>query len=211
MIALAQRRQRPGTGSALTFLTERSSDVVYPDFSGVLRGIAWAVVGAAATRLYMPERVTRDFDVVILAANGPEARRRLRDAGLSYQGELSIGGSSWLTAAGMSVDVLEMNTSWLAQALEEAQNNRDSQGLPVLSLQHLVLMKFQAGRVQDLADVTRMLGQASDEALEAVRSLFRDYAAEDSEDLESLIVLGRMELREPEERRGEGGDGPSGR
>lgn len=157
LIALAQRRQRPGTGSALAFLTARSSDVVYPDFSGVLRGLAWAVVGAAATRLYMPERLTKDFDVVILSANGPEVRRRLRSAGLSYQGELAIGGSSWLTESGMAVDVLEMDAPWLPHPLTEAQSNRDPQGLPVLLLPYLVLMKFQAGRVQDLADVTRML------------------------------------------------------
>lgn len=211
LIALAQRRQRPGAGSALAFLTERSADVVYPDFSGVFRGLAWAVVGAAATRLYMPERVTRDFDVLILSANGPEARRRLRSAGLSYQGELAFGGSSWLTAAGMAVDILEMDAAWLPQALTEAQSNRDAQDLPVLPLPYLVLMKFQAGRVQDLADVTRMLGQANDEALEAVRRLFREHASDDLDDLESLTVLGQMELRGPEQRRSEGGDGPSGR
>jgi hypothetical protein len=54
-------------------------------------------------------------------------------------------------------------------------------------------MKMQAGRVQDLADVARMLGQASNETVDEVRSLFRRHAPEDIEDLESLVTLGRME------------------
>jgi hypothetical protein len=59
-------------------------------------------------------------------------------------------------------------------------------------------MKFQAGRVQDLADVTRMLGQASDEALNAARDLFGQYSPADLEDLESLVLLGQMEIQPPQ-------------
>ena len=78
--------------------------------------------------------------------------------------------------------------------LKEAQSNRDTQGLPVLPMPYLVLMKFQAGRVQDLADVTRMLGQASDDALASVRSLFAQWLPDGRDDLESLIELGRLEM-----------------
>ena len=55
-------------------------------------------------------------------------------------------------------------------------------------------MKFQAGRVQDLADITRMLGQAGEETLASVRELFRRVLPEAHEDLESLIELGRLEM-----------------
>lgn len=198
LIALAQRLQRPGSGSALTFLRERTAWMRFPDLTQILYPIPWAVVGAVATRLYMPERATRDLDVAVRNEDAPEVRRRLAEAGYEYQGELSIGGSSWLSAAGIPVDVLEVSPPWLAQALLEAERNRDAQGLPVLSLPYLVLMKFQAGRVQDLADITRMLGQASDEALNAVRDLFAQYSPTDLEDLESLVLLGRMEMRPPQ-------------
>ncbi len=57
-------------------------------------------------------------------------------------------------------------------------------------------MKFQAGRVNDIADITRMLGQAGEPGLNAVRALFRQYESEGLEDLESLVVLGRLELDE---------------
>lgn len=168
-----------------------------PNLTPVLGPIPWAVVGAVATRLYMPERATRDLDIAVRSEDAPEVRRRLAGAGFEYQGELSIGGSSWLSAEGIPMDVLEMSQPWLAQALSETERNRDAQGLPVLSLPYLVLMKFQAGRVQDLADVTRMLGQASDEAVDAVRDLFAQYSPADLDDLESLVLLGRMEMQPP--------------
>lgn len=57
-----------------------------------------------------------------------------------------------------------------------------------------MLLKFQAGRVQDLADITRMLGQAEGTALTSVRAAFDRWLPEAREDLESLIVLGRLEM-----------------
>jgi hypothetical protein len=46
-----------------------------------------------------------------------------------------------------------------------------------------------------LGDLARMLGQADQEALDRVRRFFQEYAPEDSADLESLIVLGRLEFQ----------------
>lgn len=174
----------------------------YPDLSEVLAGIPWAVIGGVATRLYMPERATLDLDVAVAASEGARVRNRLREAGYRYTGELSVGGSSWSSPAGASVDVLELDAPWALEALQEAQGNRDLstgsrqrlQGMPVLPLPHLVLMKLQAGRVQDLADAARMLGQAPEEALARVRRLFQRYAPHDLEDVESLITLGKLEL-----------------
>ncbi len=130
----------------------------WPDLTPVLSPIRWAVVGAAATRLYMPERVTQGMDIAVAAADGPEARQKLEASSFTYQGELHIGGSSWLSPEGQTVDMLEGEEPWWPEALAEAETNRDAQGLPILPLPYLVLTKFQAGRVQDLADVTRMLG-----------------------------------------------------
>jgi hypothetical protein len=58
-------------------------------------------------------------------------------------------------------------------------------------------MKFQAGRTQDLSDVARMLGQANATQLNATRALFAEYHLQDIEDLESLIVLGQLEMQQP--------------
>ncbi|MCS6859067.1 MAG: hypothetical protein NZT92_01955 [Abditibacteriales bacterium] len=128
-------------------------------------------------------------------ADSAEARRKLKEAGFVYQGELSIGGSSWTAPDGTSVDVVEGTEEWWDSAIAEAQSNRDAQGLPILPLRYLVLMKFHAGHVQDLADVTRMLGQADDETLAAVRCLFARYPPDEQGDLESLIALGKLEMQ----------------
>jgi hypothetical protein len=57
-------------------------------------------------------------------------------------------------------------------------------------------MKFQSSCMQDIAEVTRMLGQADDAALDETRALFRRYAPTDVADLESLITLGKLEIEE---------------
>ncbi|MBM3942121.1 MAG: nucleotidyltransferase family protein [SAR202 cluster bacterium] len=193
-ISLAKRRQRPGAGSAPAFLRERTAQMQFPNLTQVLSPIPWAVVSGVATRMYMPERFTQDLDIAIMVEDASQARRRLAEAGYVHQGELSTGGSSWRSPQGVAVDVLEVREPWFSQALAQAQDNCDAQGLPVLPLTYLALMKFQAGRVQDLADVTRMLGQASQETLDSVRRLFVQYLPADLEDLESLIQLGQLEM-----------------
>ena len=95
----------------------------------------------------------------------------------------------------MPLDVVELRDEWARPALLEAQDNRDPQGLPILPLPYLVLMKFAAGRVQDMADLARMLGQATDQDLERVRSIFTRFHPNDREDLESLIHLGQLEFQ----------------
>jgi hypothetical protein len=202
VIQIAQQKQRAGSGSSCVFLRERTAQMKWPNLTQILSPIQWAVVGAVATRLYMPERLTQDLDIVIQAADAQQARTKLRGAGFTYQGELSVGGSSWKTSDGTEIDVLEGHDTWWADAITDAQNNRDAQGLPIIPLPYLVLMKFQAGRVQDIADVTRMLGQADEATLGAVRALFARYASEDMDDLESLIDLGRLELQSLERKSG---------
>jgi len=195
LIDMALRRQRSGTGSARKFLTTRTTRLIWPDFTTILKPLPWAVVGAVATRLYMPERTTQDLDIIIRFEDRQKVSRKLKLAGFVYQGELNIGGTSWMTPNNKMVDVLEGKEAWLSSALAEAQTNRDAQGLPILPLPYLVLMKFQAGRIQDLSDITRMLGQVDEAQLNITRALFAEYHPQDIEDLESLIVLGQLEMK----------------
>jgi len=194
LISIAKRRQKPGAGSTREFLLARTTDMVWPDLSEVFGDLPWAVVGAVATRLYMPERMTRDLDVAVAASDAAVAGEKLRAAGWVRESALTIGGAKWRSPDGDEVDVLEGRAPWWPAALREAQTNRDAQGLPILPLPYLVLMKFQAGRTIDIGDITRILGQASDEQLKETRRLFQQFEPEGLEDLESLIVLGRLEL-----------------
>jgi hypothetical protein len=194
IINMARRRQRPGSGSSHAFLQERTSMMQWPDLTPVLSPILWAVVGATATRLYMPERYTRDLNIVVDAQDIRAVKRKLSDAGYVLLGTLSISGMRWQSPAGVSIDIIEGADSWWPAALQAAQTNRDGQGLPVLPLPYLVLMKFNASRTIDLGDIARMLGLADEPTLAQVRDVFRQFAPDGLEDLESLIVLGKLEL-----------------
>ena len=166
----------------------------WPDLTSVLAPLPWAVIGAAATRLYMPERLTRDLDIAVGVKDAETAYHQLSHAGYTLVGTLSIGGTRWQSPDETPVDVIEGSDPWWPAALSEAQSNRDEQGLPVLPLPYLVLMKFNASRTIDLGDITRMLGLANEAALVQVRNVFRQYAPEDMDDLESLISLGKLEM-----------------
>lgn len=194
IIDMARRRQRPGSGSARSFLEERTTMTQWPDLTPVLAPILWAVAGAAATRLYMPERSTRDLDLVIESRDTQAVTRKLRAAGFTLLGSLSIGGTRWQSPQGIPIDVIEGAEPWWPLALQAAQSNRDAQGLPVLPLPYLALMKFNASRTIDLGDLTRMLGLADAATLAQVRDLFRQFAPDGLEDLESLIALGKLEM-----------------
>ena len=168
--------------------------MIWFDLTPILSPIAYAVVGGVATRLYMPERMTRDLDIVIAASDSALAHAKLRAGGFTLAGALSLGrGTTWVGPDGREVDVLEGEEAWWPEAIAEAQHNHDAQGLPVLSLRYLVLMKYQAGRSQDLADMARMLGQADEATLAGVRNLFREYLRDELDDLDGLIQLGKLE------------------
>jgi len=194
MIGMALRRQRAGSGSSTEFLRNRTARVEWPDLREVLGDVRCAVAGAVATRHYMPERVTQDLDMVIAVGDAAAARQRLQAAGWDFRGELSIGGSSWASPDGVALDLVEGQETWWSRAIEAAQTNLDRQGLPVLPLPFLVLMKFRSGRTQDMADVSRMLGQADQAQLDETHELFGAEEPGGLEDLQSLIYLGQLEM-----------------
>jgi hypothetical protein len=165
----------------------------WTNLNGVLAPIRYAVVGGVATRLYMPERFTQDLDVVILANDAAQAHEKLTDASFTKVGVLSlVQGTIWRAPNTQEIDVIEGKESWWTDAIIEAQDNRDQQKLPILPLPYLILMKYLAGRAQDLADIERMIGQASEADLNRTRALFKAHAPNDLEDLESMIALGKL-------------------
>lgn len=167
----------------------------WPNATRILQGTPFAVVGAVATRMYAPERHTHDLDVVILAENAAVARQKLSEAGWTQTSRLSIGGSSWRSPGGEEMDVLEGREEWWPDAIRGAQQNRDAQDLPIIPMPYLVLMKFQSGRAIDIADISRILGQADEDNLNETRKLFSRYEVDGMDDLESLIQLGKLEMQ----------------
>ena len=78
----SRAQSRPGSGSADVFLRDRIAVATWPDLTGILAGLPWAVVGAVATRAYMPERATQHLDILVPAQQAREVRARLETAQL---------------------------------------------------------------------------------------------------------------------------------
>lgn len=152
----------------------------------------FVVVGAIATRLYMPERLTGDLDILIHQRDSRRLETELVSMGFTLDARLSLGGTSWIAANGDRLDVLALDAPWVTDAL--IRPNRSPDGLPVVALPYLVLLKMNASRGIDIGDLTRMLGLADEKARDEVREVIRTYQREDLDDLESLIVLGDLEF-----------------
>ena len=193
-IEIALRRCRPGSGSSLEFLRKRTWNRSVTNIKAIIKTTPFVVIGGIATRLYMPERMTEKIEILVLTEDADNIYRELAEAGSIKVGELSIGGSSWQLPDGSILDVLESQQPWVAVAI--ANPNTAPDNLPIIGLPYLIIMKLQASRGIDMGDLTRMLGGADKTALELVRKTVKTYLPDAVEDLESLIVLGKLEMGE---------------
>jgi hypothetical protein len=189
-LEIALRRIRPGTGSSEAFYRRRDWTETPVDLSQIRT--PFIVIGAVATRLYMPERVTRDLDLLIHRDDADSFYAELSNIGLRRTGDLSIGGSIWTNQDGFEIDVVEADQTWTREALRTARSSPD--GLPVAALPFLVLLKMNASRGIDFGDLTRMLGLANEAELNKVRQVVARFQPDDSDDLEGLITLGKIEF-----------------
>ena len=167
----------------------------WPDLRPILKGIDWAIIGDVATRAYMPERMTKDLDIIVHKNDGEAVVKKLEEAGYRVVSHLAVPGYLMLSPDGIELDVIFGDHAWLKNAL--AQPGTDPAGYPVIELPYLTLLKLTAQRAQDWADVSRMLGWASEADLDEVRAAVKRYVPEDLEDLESLIFIGKKEQEIP--------------
>jgi hypothetical protein len=139
----------------------------------------------------MPERMTRDVDILIRMADQEKVLDRLRNAGFAVVQKLAIPGFILRSPDGTEVDVLLGSQPWVDEAL--LMPSADPAGFPVVALPYLVLMKMASSRGRDIGDLTTMLGLADKAVLAAVREAVRKYSPQDRDDLESLIFIGQQE------------------
>ena len=192
LVEMARRRVRPGSGSSRQFLLRRTAMQQWPDLRSILADIPWVIVGGVATRAYMPERATQALDILVREQDGEQVRQQLERAGYQFQTHLGIAGYLLCTPDQVEIDVLLGHEAWVEEAL--AKPEVDPAGYPVSALPYLVLMKMAASRGQDIGDLSIMLGLADNESLSRVRQTVARYAPADSDDLESLIFIGRQQL-----------------
>jgi hypothetical protein len=190
-IAISLRRVKPGSGSTSKFLATRSWSKKVTDLRDLIN-TSYVIVGGVATRLYMPERMTDDLDILIHSSHVEQVYAHLSEQKVRYVGDLSIGGTSWELPGRVILDIISSDRPWVKIALLSPRISPDNQ--PVIDLPYLVLMKMEASRTTDLSDISRMLGQASDQELDEVREVFKTYDPNSLEDLESLVELGKLEM-----------------
>ncbi|MFZ5922471.1 MAG: hypothetical protein ACOYY3_15595 [Chloroflexota bacterium] len=195
MIDMVLRRVKPGTGSGHDFMRRRTAMNPWPDLRPILKGIQWAIVGGVATRAYMPERMTKDLDILVHERDSEVVTKRLEQAGYRIVSRLAIPGYLMLSPDGVELDVIFGKYKWLKEALSHP--NQDPAGYPVVGLPYLIMMKMSAQRTRDMGDLGTLLGWASDEELDEVRAVVKKYAPEDLEDLEALIYIGKKEQEIP--------------
>jgi hypothetical protein len=190
-IQITLRRVKPGSGSTREFLKTRTWSKQVTDLRSIIN-VPYVIIGGVATRLYMPERMTDDLDILIHEDRAEQAYLDLTKWEAKRIGDLSIGGTSWELPDKTILDIITSDRPWVTTALLYPRLGVDGQ--PVISLPYLVLMKLEASRTTDISDISRMLGQASDVDLEEVKKIVERYDPNSLEDLESLVQLGKIEM-----------------
>jgi hypothetical protein len=191
-LALVKKRVKAGSGSNVQFLYQRTWIYPVSNLKSILKLAPFVVVGDVATRLYMPERMTLYLDILIKTQDRTLIYQDLENANSKKIGNLSIGGSQWQLSDHTSLYVLEGEDEWVEEAIANPNYNPD--GLPIIALPYLILMKLAASRTQYLADVSRMLGLTKEEELVKIRQVIKTYLQTAEEDLESLTILGKLEI-----------------
>lgn len=191
-LSLLKKRVQPGSGSSLSFLHKRTWSYSVSNLNLILKQAPFVIIGGVATRLYMPERMTLDLAILIQAEDATKIYQDLEIAGGQKIGILNIPGSQWQLSDNTSLKVLEADDEWVTEAVSNPNYAPD--GLPIIDLSYLILMKLSASRTQDLADVSRMLGLADENTLTKIKSVVKAYLSTAMEDLESLILLGKLEI-----------------
>jgi hypothetical protein len=152
--------------------------------------IDFLLVGGHATSLYMPKRHTKDIDLLIRRSDAKQAYKDLILNGAAYVSDLSIGGSSYILN-GEEIDIILYEDSIFNKMLS---TSKECSGIKVISLEYLIFMKLQAGRVQDLADITKMLAHASTKDINKVSNLINKVLPNEIEDFMSLVELSKYEV-----------------
>lgn len=209
-IERALKRRSPGTGSAILSLMKLPRGELKMSPQELLGDIPFCIVGGVATRAYMPERSTKDVDILVNACDFASAEECLSKTGYTairklddlffVNSALGLFGRAW-QKADARIDLISSDQDWVHDAL--MIDSRDQTGLRVIALPYLVLMKMDASRGQDQADIERMLGRLEATAVEDVAKVVTRYLGDPqaAEDVRQYALLGRMEYqRVPEDQ-----------
>lgn len=127
-----------------------------------------------------------DLDLVVL----PTAYRRMEDAFSKIPGTKekpnALGFS--LSGKGIEVDVLKAQYSFLQDGIKTAHQTSSPFRAPILPIEHLFLMKLDAGRDKDMADAKLLFKQQPSLAEKAV-ALNEQFGVFEEQELQTLLFL----------------------
>ncbi len=183
---------KPGwMGSDMNLLYERRSQMeIKLEFK-----TPFVVVGGWAVNEYGPARLTDDLDILVKFSHLDFIKQELLELdatpNLSLEDVSGIKNicHSWILPNKQILDVLTWDEPWIKYAVEKP-GTYDKLGNPVCALPYLVIMKSDAGRLQDMADLERLLGfPRNNHLLEAVRKTIAKYRPNYIDDLENDILI----------------------
>ena len=114
--------------------------------------VEWALVGGVAMHLYGSSRLTKDVDVIASAVLDLDSERNLGFGGKRYQ--VKIGKKE------IPVDWIVRNDTarkFYERALKQA--HKLSNGLPIITPEWMMILKYIAGRFKDQQDAVFLLKQ----------------------------------------------------
>ncbi len=115
-------------------------------------GVEWALVGGIAMHLYGSQRLTKDVDVIASAVLSFKAERRLGFGGYRYR--VKIGKKD------VPIDwIVRNDTAKKFYELALAESYKTPLGLPIVTPEWLVILKYIAGRFKDQQDAVYLLKQ----------------------------------------------------
>lgn len=151
----------------------------------VKHGVAHAVIGGMAVSAYSPPRMTKDVDFVV----PQEAMDAIRELGEASPLAESVDGVT-VEVDGIPVDFIFVPEGFPDDAF---RGGPTIEGIPVLRLEALMVMKMRAGRAKDLADVVEMLKTRSDAEVEQIRKWVKRHDPEELEDFEANLMMAQYE------------------
>jgi predicted nucleotidyltransferase len=163
--------------------------------------LLYAIIGGIATTFYMPARNTQDLDLLILADDAERLEQALIRQGWTqlenihiHTDDVEIMGGAWRSTEGELLDLLYTpNLSWARAALQPENTTTAPDGLRVISLPYLILLKLLARRNRDILDIEEMLQYCDEQKIAEIRSVISKSMPALFEDLEQHIAIAQMD------------------
>lgn len=141
------------------------------------KDLRYVIVGGVASAQYQPARFTEDIDLMILSEASATVEKALCQAGWTQLGIISFGGSSWQSPTDELIDLLHApDETWVSAAL--ASPVETSEGLQIIDLPYLLILKLSATRAVDISDIVGMLQHASDAEKQRIRHTVQTYRSD---------------------------------